>query len=63
MKNAGSGIEEMILRSVVNTFGIYYGVEKLYLTIENEPYSSGHITMNKGEFFQEWRNRLKIVLK
>ena len=50
--NAGSGIEEMILQSVVNTFGHYYGVEKVYLTIENEPYSSGHITMNKGEFFQ-----------
>ena len=50
--NAGSGIEAMILQSVVNTFGHYYGVEKVYLTIENEPYSSGHITMNKGEFFQ-----------
>lgn len=49
--NAGSGIEAMILQSVVNTFGHYYGVEKVYLTIENEPYSSGHITMNKGEFF------------
>ena len=52
----------MILRSAVNTFGHYYGVEKVYLTIENEPYSSGHITMNKGEFFQS-RNRLKIRIE
>jgi hypothetical protein len=49
--NAGSGIEAMILQSVVNTFGHYYGVEKVYLTIENEPYSSGHFSMDKGEFF------------
>ena len=49
--NAGSGIEAMILQSIVNTFGHYYGVEKVYLTIENEPYSSGHFSMDKGEFF------------
>jgi hypothetical protein len=49
--NAGSEIEAMILQSVINTFGHYYGVEKVYLTIENEPYSSGHFSMDKGEFF------------
>ena len=49
--NAGSGIEAMILQSIVNTFGYYYGVEKVYLTIENEPYSSGHFSMDKGELF------------
>ncbi|WP_428908139.1 GerMN domain-containing protein [Niallia sp. Krafla_26] len=48
---AGSGVEAMILQSVVNTFGHYYGVEKVLLSIDNKPYSSGHISMNKGEFF------------
>ena len=48
---AGSGVEAMILQSMVNTFGHYYGVKKVMLTIENKPYSSGHISMNKGEFF------------
>ena len=47
---AGSGMEGMILQSIVNTFGHYYGVEKVYLTIDNELYSSGHISLNKGEF-------------
>jgi len=47
---AGSGMEGLILQSIVNTFGHYYGVEKVYLTIDNELYSSGHISLNKGEF-------------
>lgn len=49
--NAGSGYESMILQSIVNTFGEYYGVDKVYLTVEGSPYSSGHILMQKGEFF------------
>jgi len=48
--SAGSGLEMMILQSIVNTFGHYYGVEKVYLTIDNELYESGHISLNKGEF-------------
>jgi hypothetical protein len=47
---AGAGLEGKILQSIVNTFGHYYGVEKVYLTIDNELYSSGHISLNKGEF-------------
>ena len=49
--NAGAGYESMILQSITNTFGIYYGVDKVYITIEGSPYSSGHILMKKGEFF------------
>ncbi len=48
--SAGSGLEMMILQSIVNTFGHYYGIEKVYLTIDNELYESGHISLNKGEF-------------
>ena len=49
--NAGSGYESMILQSITNTLGTYYGVNKVYITIEGSPYSSGHILMKKGEFF------------
>ncbi len=49
--NAGSGYESMILQSITNTLGQYYGVDKVYLTVEGSEYSSGHILMNKGEFF------------
>jgi len=47
--NAGSGYEQMILQSIANTLGTYYGVNKVYLTVEGEPYSSGHILLKKGE--------------
>ena len=48
---AGSGYESMILQGITNTIGTYYGVDKVYITIENKPYISGHIEMKKGEFF------------
>jgi len=50
--NAGSGYESMILQSITNTLGGYYGVNKVYLTVEENPYSSGHIYMQKGETFK-----------
>lgn len=49
--NAGSGYEGMILQSITNTLGAYYGASKVYITVEGEPYSSGHILMKKGEAF------------
>ncbi len=50
--NAGSGYEGKILQSIVNTIGDYYDVSEVYLTLDNKPYSSGHIEMKKGEFFK-----------
>lgn len=50
--NAGSGYESMILQSIVNTLGTYYGVEEVYLTVEGKPYSSGHIELLEGETFR-----------
>ncbi|MEQ8156842.1 MAG: GerMN domain-containing protein [Clostridiaceae bacterium] len=50
--NAGSGYEASILQSITNTLGGYYNVTEVYITIEDEPYSSGHIAMNKGETFK-----------
>ncbi|MFB9989587.1 GerMN domain-containing protein [Bacillus benzoevorans] len=48
--NAGAGYEQMILQSIANTFGSYYNAAKVYLTIDNGLYESGHIMMRKGEF-------------
>lgn len=50
--NAGSGYESMILQSIANTFGKYYNSEKVILTIDNNPYESGHIVMKKGEYIK-----------
>jgi hypothetical protein len=50
--NAGSGFEIAILESITNTIGKYYGVDKVYITIDNKPYSSGHIVKAKGEYFK-----------
>ena len=50
--NAGSGYEAMILQSVANTFGVYYGTDRVLLTIDNKLYSSGHIALKKGEYLK-----------
>lgn len=47
--SAGAGYESAMLQSIANTFGQYYHVEKVLLTIDNELYSSGHIKLEKGE--------------
>lgn len=47
--SAGAGFESMILQSIANTLGQYYGVQNVYLTIDEGPYESGHIILEKGE--------------
>lgn len=49
--NAGTTKETGVLRSVVDTIGKYYGVDKVIITLDGGPYSSGHIYMNPGEYF------------
>ncbi|QQY80214.1 sporulation and spore germination protein [Keratinibaculum paraultunense] len=49
--NAGSSLEGSILKSVVNTLGNYYGVEKVFISIEGKPYSSGHFAIEENEYF------------
>lgn len=48
--NAGAGYESMILDSIATTFGNYYGVDKVMLTIDGGNYESGHIVLDKGEY-------------
>jgi hypothetical protein len=49
---AGAHYETMILQSVANTFGQYYHSDRVYLTINNNPYESGHISIKKGEYLK-----------
>lgn len=49
---AGAAYEGLILQSIVNTVGQYYQAEKVFLTIDNKLYESGHITKKKGESFK-----------
>lgn len=47
--NAGAGYEGLILQSLANTIGDYYGVSKVMLTIDGKTYESGHIVLEKFE--------------
>lgn len=49
--NAGSSMELSIIDSITNTLGTYYNADKVYITINDAPYSSGHIALEKGEAF------------
>jgi hypothetical protein len=50
--NAGAGYETLILQSVTNTLGNYFGTDKVLITLEGKPYESGHILMDVGEVFE-----------
>lgn len=50
--NVGALYEELILQSIANTFGQYYGTDKVLLTIDNRLYQSGHIGFEKGQYLK-----------
>lgn len=59
--NAGTTKETGVLRSVTNTIGHYYQVDKVIITLDGEPYVSGHILMNPGEYFEtNYEGEVKI---
>lgn len=47
--NAGTSLEFMILQSITNTLGDYYGTSEVFIAIDGKPYSSGHIQLNENE--------------
>lgn len=49
--NAGSSKELSIIRSITNSLGNYYNVDKVYISIDGDPYSSGHMSLDKNESF------------
>ncbi len=48
----GALYEKMIIQSIVNTLGHYYNSDKVVLTIDNMPYESRHIAMEKGGYYK-----------
>jgi hypothetical protein len=50
--NAGTTKESGVLMSVANTIGNYFQVQKVIITVNGEPYSSGHILMKVGDSFE-----------
>ena len=48
----GSSTESGVIHAVCNTFGSYFNVDNVIITLDGEPYSSGHILMNEGEAFK-----------
>ncbi|MDV4151280.1 GerMN domain-containing protein [Clostridium sp. AL.422] len=51
-QNLGSGAESRTLTAISNTFGDYFNIENVVITLDGAPYSSGHILMNEGEAFK-----------
>lgn len=49
--NAGSLLEGLIIQGIVNTLGHYYQVEKVFISVDGEPYSSGHFMIQEDEYF------------
>jgi len=49
--NTGSAFEVEMLKSIVNTLGKFYDVDKVYITVEGVPYESGHFSIREGEYF------------
>lgn len=50
--NAGSSMENEMLKSIINTLGKFYDTDMVYITVEGRPYESGHIELREGENFQ-----------
>ena len=49
--NTGSSMELSIINSITNSLGTYYNTDTVYITVNNAPYSSGHIALDKDEAF------------
>lgn len=50
--NAGSYLEWMLINSIVNTFGEFYDTDKVYISIDGVPFTSGHFELPENEVFE-----------
>ncbi|MCI0502731.1 MAG: GerMN domain-containing protein [Fusobacteria bacterium] len=48
--NLGAGYESLVLKALTNTFAMYYGTDRIRLTIGNDNYSSGHIYLDDYDY-------------
>ncbi|WP_195263583.1 GerMN domain-containing protein [Clostridium sp. 1001275B_160808_H3] len=51
-QNLGSGPESSTLTAICNTFGDYFNVTQVIITLDGKPYTSGHISMKDGDIFK-----------
>jgi hypothetical protein len=59
--STGTSKELGILKGITNTLGDYYNVDKVHISVEGKPYSSGHIAMKEGEYFTvDYKNTEEI---
>lgn len=49
--NLGSGAEAGVLQAIVNSLGYNFNVSKVYILVDGNEYSSGHILLEDGEVF------------
>ena len=49
--NFGVSAETGFLSALTNTLGFNYGLEKVMVTLDGKPYSSGHLYLEAGETF------------
>ncbi|SCH02813.1 MULTISPECIES: GerMN domain-containing protein [unclassified Romboutsia] len=49
--NLGSGFESMMLNSVAKTYIENFNLDKFKILVDDEEYESGHILMDKDEYF------------
>lgn len=52
VESLGSAAEKSVMESLVNTVGYNLNKSKVMITFNGENYSSGHIVMDDGEYFE-----------
>ncbi|NLL80827.1 MAG: GerMN domain-containing protein [Tissierellia bacterium] len=50
--NAGSSYEYELVQGIVNTLGKYYDTDKVFISLSDRPYESGHLQLEEGEIFK-----------
>lgn len=59
--NMGSSLEYERLRGIVNTIGKFYNIDNISISIEGDPYESGHFMLRSGESFNvNFENTIEI---
>ena len=59
--NAGTTKETGVIRSVTDTLGSYYNVDKVVINLDGGSYESGHILMGKDEpFTTDYNNVIEV---
>ena len=55
--------EQMAIQSLVSTVGAYYGVNRVVLTVEGEPYHSENVQYEVGESIPLELNKIEVIVR